>query len=270
MSGRAGYMTDEIAGVLAGAEVEGTALRLSRQLDRKTYKKVNEVLETLGGIWNRRAKAHVFPRCPRAVIAAAMGNESAEEAPDELERDRIKRLQFFQTPDDLAERMALWAVRLDDEVLEPSAGHGRLVQAALWAGAKRVSAVELDTENCRVLARAFQGRRVDVRQENFIAWAETRLVDEGFEGFDAVLMNPPFRNNQDIRHVLAAAKLLRPGGRLAAVMSPHFTFAQDKESRFFKHRLGVRGATIEVLPHGTFREEGTDVSAVLVTVQREG
>ncbi len=31
-------------------------------------------------------------------------------------------------------------------------------------------------------------------------------------------MNPPFSRQQDIRHVMHAAKFLKPGGRLVAVM----------------------------------------------------
>ena len=266
---RAAYMTDEVFAILGGASVEGNALRLDGALDRKTYTKVNQVLETLGGAWNKKAKAHLFDRCPRAVIAAAMGEESAEEAPAELERDRIKRLQFFQTPGRIAEEMAEWAVADRSRVLEPSAGHGRLVQAALDRRAASVVAVELDQDNFRRLThgRPF-GDSVEAYHIDFLKVVDLWLADPAFLGFDAILMNPPFRNNQDIRHVAAAARLLRPNGRLAAIVSEHPFFAQDRESVVFRHRLEARGARTERLPADTFKEEGAQGMARMVFIER--
>ncbi len=95
------------------------------------------------------------------------------------------------------------------------------------------------------------------------------------------MMNPPFSRNQDIRHVMRALDFLRPGGRLVAIMSPHFTFAQDALSRTFRKLIGypdssaqgvgadqiVADATVEMLPAGTFTAEGTNVASVLVYIR---
>ena len=268
---RASYITDEIATVLYAAEVEGDALRLTGQLDRKLYAKVNAVLETMGGVWNRKAKAHLFPTCPAGVIAAAMGEENGEAAPVELLSERIKRLQFYQTPEPLARRMAGWAVPERGRVLEPSAGHGRLVEAALEFGPASVAAVEIDEQNVDVVSGAFplgDGPPVWTTCADFLDLSEAWLADPGFQGFDAILMNPPFTRNQDIRHVVAASRLLRPDGRLAAVVSNHFTFGEDRESKWFRERLEARGAEIYGLPPDTFKAEGVGVSASLVFLER--
>ena len=37
--------------------------------------------------------------------------------------------------------------------------------------------------------------------------------------YDVIIMNPPFENHQDIEHVQHAYSLLKPGGRLVAIMA---------------------------------------------------
>jgi predicted RNA methylase len=160
--------------------------------------------------------------------------------------------------------MAAWAVEPGDHVLEPSAGIGSLVFAALDAGALSVTAVEIDPGNCTALCRIGMDRcasgGMDVHGEDFIPWSYQRahLIEDRF---DAVVMNPPFSRNQDIAHVRAAWSLLRPGGKLIAVTSPHWTFAQDRASQEFRDWLP---GTWEDLPEGTFKAFGTMVRTVLI------
>ena len=35
--------------------------------------------------------------------------------------------------------------------------------------------------------------------------------------FDRIVMNPPFTNGDDIKHIMHALKMLKPGGRLVAI-----------------------------------------------------
>jgi hypothetical protein len=52
--------------VLETAEIDGNYVRLPN-LDRRTYAKVDKVLQLLGGKWNgnRKIRAHVFPATRR-------------------------------------------------------------------------------------------------------------------------------------------------------------------------------------------------------------
>ena len=85
--------------------------------------------------------------------------------------------------------------------------------------------------------------------------------------FDRIVMNPPFADQQDIRHVMHAATFLKPGGRLVAIMSAGVAFRDDRLSRAFRALLGERGGAIESLPEGAFQASGTGVRAVLVTIE---
>lgn len=65
---RAFSVDDEVRDALQEAKVKGNTVVLPKTLDRNLYEKVNKVLEAAGGIWNRKAGAHVFPADPQRVI----------------------------------------------------------------------------------------------------------------------------------------------------------------------------------------------------------
>ena len=118
-------LSEHVVDILAGATIEGTVLRLTcGQLDRKTYEAVNKALDALGGKWNRKLGGHVFAEDPSGAIEQALLTGEVTSAKKEFD--------FFQTPVALAERMAELAdVRFarGTRILEPSAGHGRILDA---------------------------------------------------------------------------------------------------------------------------------------------
>jgi 16S rRNA G1207 methylase RsmC len=79
--------------------------------------------------------------------------------------------------------------------------------------------------------------------------------------FDRIVMNPPFADRQDIRHVRHALGFLKPGGRLVAIMSAGVTFREDRLSREFQALVDERGGVIEELPRDPFKVSGTAVRA---------
>ncbi|MNW66198.1 hypothetical protein D3C74_446450 [compost metagenome] len=62
-------------------------------------------------------------------------------------------------------------------------------------------------------------------------------------------MNPPFEKGKDVDHVLKAYECLKDGGKLIAIMSPHWTFASDSKSIHFRNWLNDKGY-YEKLPEG--------------------
>lgn len=212
----------------------------------------DKVLKAMGGKWNRKAGGHKFAFDPSTLLADALGTGKAV--------NRQQTLQFFETPADLAQKLVVLAgVNPGGMVLEPSAGHGRLVKPALERGAD-VVAVELDPTNADVLSRI---GGVEVHQADFLEWAKYEK-----RRFDAAVMNPPFSGNQDIRHIKAAWNLLRDGGRIAAILSAHAFIGQERECVQFRDWLTDIDADFEQVPAGTFGESGTQVSAWLVSATK--
>jgi site-specific DNA-methyltransferase (adenine-specific) len=185
--------------------------------------------------------------------------------------DTIQRKsQKFSHPGTFPIDLPRWCIRLHDRpggtVLEPSAGRtGRLVAAAIAAGAASVCCVEIDAGNCAALRTQFSIPEmrafVGVMERDFLTWQPPRGTL-----YDAITMNPPFRRNEDIRHVRHAYRFLNPWGSLIAVIGAHATFAEDQESQDFRAWLSAVGGVVSKLPDDTFAQEGTTVSTRLVTV----
>lgn len=248
-------LPDRILGIVSRLEVAaeggGWVARITDgQLDRKDYVALNEALEALGGKWDRKAKGHLFGRSPKEAIDDLLltGQFTRSAAGD-----------FFQTPPGLAKRMVEWAVRPCDRVLEPSAGHGRIAEAALaHAPTASLTLVECAPDRVALLRRSFPDETV--MPGSFLVLAPPTSTD----AFDAVVMNPPFSQAQECAHILHALRFLRPGGRLASVASAGVRFRETAPYKELRARLKELDAQVEDLPDDTFAGEGTRVRTVLI------
>ena len=77
--------------------------------------------------------------------------------------------------------------------------------------------------------------------------------------FDRVVMNPPFENAVDIKHIMHAYGMLKPGGRLVALC------ANGPRQRF---RLQPMASYWEDLPADSFKSQGTGVNVALLVMEK--
>lgn len=168
-------------------------------------------------------------------------------------------LGFFPTPAPIIERMMnLIDGQQGMVVLEPSAGTGELAKRCFrWAAA--VDCVELHPGRARELGEMAMFR--SVHQGDFL---ELPAV----EVYDRIVMNPPFAHRADILHVSHAWKWLKPGGRLVSVMSQGAVWGADAQATAFRTFVNLHGGFIEPLPAESFKDTGTSVSTVLVTLPK--
>lgn len=93
-----------------------------------------------------------------------------------------------------------------------------------------------------------------------------------WSGYDRIIMNPPFSDGRDIQHVQHAYSLLRPGGRIVAIMGEGAFFQSNKRAEAFREWLDERGATHEKLPDGSFMDPSlpvnTGVAARMVVIDK--
>lgn len=91
-------------------------------------------------------------------------------------------------------------------------------------------------------------------------------------GYDRIVMNPPFSDRRDAEHVQHAYTLLKPGGRLVAIMGEGVFFGQDKKAEDFRSWLEKVGGTDEKLAEGTFMDPtlpvNTGVNARMVVIDK--
>lgn len=211
------------------------------------------------------------PLTPRGTDPITVALWALLDAPDpeQARQDELKRKinavklsgnipGYFPTPPAVVQEM-MNAAQVKDYhlVLEPSAGDGAIL-AALPPDCFSV-ALEVNHTLCEILKL----RGFDVTPEDFLQREPGKLR------FDRVLMNPPFENQQDSRHVMHAFKFLKPGGRLVAIMAPGWQTRDSKQAEEFRAWFEQNRGMVVALPEGSFKESGTGVSTVMVIVDRE-
>lgn len=172
----------------------------------------------------------------------------------ELERQFIgtKIDGFFPTPANLAAQIVELAdIQEGETVLEPSAGLGHLADEIKAQVNNELQCIEYNSR----LAEALILKGYNVINEDFLSHTAK---------YDKIVMNPPFENGQDIKHVVHAFNLLNKGGRVVAIMANN------------KHRyedfLGIVNTfgTMEENPDNSFASafRPTGVSTITVILDK--
>jgi predicted RNA methylase len=247
-------INEQTLAVLSRVTVEGSNILLTcGQLDRKQYQAVNDVLASLGGKWNRKAQAHVFPEDPTLKLESVINSG---------EIIMPKTNGYFPTPKPIAEMIVGYAqVNPGMKVLEPSAGQGAIADC-IDREQCNVFCIELLPENIKVL----EAKGHNVMQADFLT------VPVELLRYDRIVMNPPFayegHPQADIDHVNHALSFLAEKGRLISIMSSGVLFRENKKTVAFREMVADMGGYFERLPEGSFKESGTNVNTCFVVIER--
>lgn len=190
------------------------------------------------------------------------GARKQENQTAKLERELVGAkpgIDFFPTPKVLADRMVQEAdIKAGMRVLEPSAGKGDLADAARDAGAQ-VDTIEVSP----TLQDLLQAKGHKIVSRDFDEFQPT-------EGYDRIIMNPPFSGGKDAVHVQRAYDMLKPGGRLVAITGEGIHFRNDKQAVAFRKWLDEHDAEVEKLPEGSFKSafRPTGVATRIVVIDK--
>jgi phospholipid N-methyltransferase len=179
-------------------------LQVLNRVQRMGFKEDFELRTAIRELMRVKAMASIDPETKRAQELREIDrNFVGKEIPG-----------FFPTPADLAaEVVALADIQSGHTVGEFSAGLGHIANAILentdYDLSINLQLIEIRPDLCEAL-----------RKKGFM---NIQCVDfltcEPHESFDRVVINPPFENDQDAKHVQHAFKFLKPGGRLVAIMA---------------------------------------------------
>jgi predicted RNA methylase len=132
---------------------------------------------------------------------------------DQKSLRKFKRdTNFFETPQPIADRMAYLIddVGRNARILEPSAGRGALIKAVQRAVQYSIKPVEF----CET----------QIEFHPSLSELGAACAARDFEQFnpgplyDAIIMNPPYRNRAAEKHVDHAWDCLKPGGKIVALV----------------------------------------------------
>ena len=147
----------------------------------------------------------------------------------ELEAELIgmKIPGFFPTPQKMIDEMLRFADLQQGHlnVLEPSAGKGDILD--------RIKEL-YPTQNLTLHAIEINFRLKEILKLKGYSLVGSDILEYYGEKFDRILMNPPFENGIDIDHVRKAYELLKPGGKLVAIMGNGAFFRQHKKDSAFR------------------------------------
>jgi len=165
----------------------------------------------------------------------------------------VTAFNLFQTPPEIAAYMVSLAqpyIKPGSVILEPSAGLGRLYRAIRDAGNEnQVVLVDDSPDCCRELYELTQGdSHAKLKQGDFLL---QRFA------VDVVIMNPPFKQGRDIKHIKHALSMILPGGVLVALFS-----SGPRQARELKPLADYW----EDLPAKSFKKEGTYANVSLLTI----
>lgn len=255
MAVRATQIKTEILEILQNCTIQEDKVFLpAGHLDRPTYLEVDKALRALGGKWNRYAKAHVF-ESPESALGLMGVIETGLLVDPKLN-------DYFPTPASvLGKIMAAAKLERGMWVLEPSAGRGViLIQAGAVVGDRQVQWCENLPANEKFLQDT--GWKNQQLGSDFL-----EVNPRSLKGFDRVLMNPPFRGAVYATHILHAWEFVAPGGRLVSVAPSGVTFRNDSLTRRLRDLIADKGEVV-ALPEGSFKNEGTMVNTVLITLNK--
>ena len=205
-----------------------------------------------------------------SLIDVAHASALMERLPTQTVRSEEQiDFQQFSTPADIAAIVVLLAaIDAEDVVLEPSAGNGLL--AAQMPAYAALQLNEIDPRRRARLADIFPSATITGHDGAALVSHHADLPQPS-----VIVMNPPFsrsvgRGVDDlaaVRHLQAALRRVRKGGRVVAIMPDWFAPSARMQKAFDTVLTGVTVRTSIRLEH-CYRKHGTDIAVRLYVIDK--
>lgn len=233
-----------------------------KPLTNDEYDSIKYIVESANGHWREKLKGFQFDYSIQDVnnrLVDILNRQSI--IISEVQKFQIEN-QFYPTPEYIAFKMCCDAnISSHHTVLEPSAGKGDLLRQ-IQKFSTNYTAVESNRENAEYLKRTFNNV-YNMTFENYYRriFYKTR--------FDRIVMNPPFANALDIKHIMMAFELLKDDGKLIGLMAENSIYYDRPITKVFNQFLNDTNAHVSQIPHGSFRDSGTLVDIIQIEIDKK-
>lgn len=228
-----------------------------QQLDRKIYLKTSEILETIGFKWNKKEKCHIYEWEDYEFIDSIFREMFASWEITTI-KEEIKKYQFFPTPEKIVDLLVdLAEIKEEDLILEPSAWTWNIVK---WITKKQTSCHiyinELDINKIPLL--------YELKEENLYIQQITNLdflEFDWYNNYSKIIMNPPFSQNNAIKHILKAYSLLTRWWMLVSICPSNIL---TKEYKSLTEELNNLNPEVIELEEWSFKESWTMINTIIL------
>jgi len=242
----------EVLEILNQSTINENIIKLPpKQLERKQYLEVKRKLEGIGGKWKGgKIQGFVFEQDPSQLLYQIINGANIN-----IKKD----YQFYETPEDIAKKLVYLADISENElILEPSAGRGAIVKQITKCFPNK----KIDCFEIMELNRSF----LYEMGINFIGGDFLKCNITNY--YDKIIANPPFRNNQDIVHIMKMYECLKIDGMIVSMASMHWTHSQNRREKNFRNWVGSIDARIIKLPSCTFKKSGANSESCIVIINK--
>lgn len=246
----------DIFNELEKLKVDGNAVKILSTLERDVYLKLNEVLENIGGKWDKGKRLHIFDYCPKDVIHFILNSRTLPPKNPHA---------YFPTPAAVIQDIIAYLLPIHPDMtfLESSAGTGHIITELRNANhLNHVTAFEIDEFRVEHL-KTFNN--VEVIKGDF-------LLANIDKTFDVAIINPPFsvagNSTCFVDHVYKTFDCLNWRGKLGAVLPVNWLTSNTKKLKEFREWVYQHGKYY-ILPKDAFKESGTLTSTCVIIIDKE-
>lgn len=235
------------------------------------YDRLRWVMESYGGRWNERCKGFKFNEFNDEKLKSIKADLSVGFVNLSEEKRNRERDAFFPTPTNIVHKMIeIAGLKPDSIMLESSAGTGRILDEArkIMNSLDNFVVIELNESRQQVLRS--KGYRVD-----FGGTFEDSLKDpeilKKLKRCDKVVINPPFKNDMDVKHLLISYMVCADKADIVSIMQENSLYYNRSIHRVFKEFLNLIGKDayeVKSLPAGSFKSEMTTVDTVIFHIKK--
>lgn len=242
-------------------------------LTDEEYNSIRWVMEAFGGRWNERCGGFKFDENSLTAHTIEQIRSTILNGGAQLDKGKIEREHdsFFPTPKNIVRKMIdLANIGKFDKLLESSAGDGRILDIVSEVIPKdSIVAIEPSKDRVKILQN--KGYRID-----YIGTLEDALrldkLKERFKECNRVIINPPFKNDKDIKHLMLNYLICGEEANIVCIVQENSLYYNKSINRLFKEFLSLIGTThckIENLPYGSFKSEMTAVDTCIVSIRKK-
>lgn len=235
------------------------------------YDRLRWVMESYGGRWNERCKGFKFNEFDDEKLKSIKADLSVGFVNLSEEKRTREKDAFFPTPVKIVDKMIeIAGLKPDSIMLESSAGTGRILDEArkIINSLDNFVIIELNESRQQVLRS--KGYYVD-----FGGTFEDSLKDpeilKKLKRCDKVVINPPFKNDMDVKHLLISYMVCADKADIVSIMQENSLYYNRSIHRVFKEFLNLIGKDayeIKSLPAGSFKSEMTTVDTVIIHIKK--